>query len=393
MSSQDYSPLGSEPQAEPFPPPLHRRNRAPVLPVALVVLIGVALVLLVPYLARQIAYSITRGEQQARADVALAELEKFPKDANRFPLVANIIEPSVVGIETTTLASARLADVFLAPELRAVSQGSGVIVDAAGYIVTNAHVVDGATPGGVTVKLSDGRTLRHVPVIGVDAPTDLAVLKIDAGGLSTARLGDSDQLQVGDQVLAVGNPYGLARTVTAGIVSAKNRRLGIENVGYEDFLQTDAAVNPGNSGGPLVNMDAEVVGINSAIIGRTYQGISFAIPSNLVKKVYELLKTTGIARGWIGVAVQDLNQRLAEKFGLSSTRGALVANVQADSPAAEAGIQPGDVIVRWDDHTIDSSNDLRIAVAKTKPGTKAAVVLYREGKKRELTVTVASRAN
>jgi serine protease Do len=227
--------------------------------------------------------------------------------------------------------------------------------------------------------------------VGVDPATDLAVLKIDAGSLTAARLGDSDELQVGDPVLAVGSPYGLQETVTAGIISAKNRKVGIENVGYEDFLQTDAAVNPGNSGGPLVDMNAEVVGINTAIVGRAYRGIGFSIPSNLAKKVYELLRTTGISRGWLGVASQNLTNSLAEKLGLTSTEGALVTQVLPDSPAQKAGIRPGDVIVEWNKQPVTNSNDLRIEVAKTKPGSEASMSFYRQGKLRKATISVAER--
>jgi serine protease Do len=300
----------------------------------------------------------------------------------------------VVGIQTTIHVSSPVGqDWLLEPEVRAMAQGSGVIVDASGYILTNAHVISQAAQGGVTVQLSDGRAVEHATIVGADPATDLAVLKIDVGNLSAAKWGDSNALQVGDPVLAVGTPYGLTETVTAGIVSAKNRKVEIGHVNYEDFLQTDAAVNPGNSGGPLVNMNGHVVGTNTAIVGHAYQGISFAIPSDLVQKVYELLKTTGISRGWIGVGVQDLTKSLAEKFGLKDTRGALVAQVASGSPAEESGLKPGDVIVEWDKHPVRNSNDLRIEVARTKPGTKAQVVFYRDDKNQEATVTVAKRPN
>ena len=254
------------------------------------------LLLVAPYAARQIAFAMAQGRELARAQVAKTELAKLPAGANRYALVAKIIEPSVVGIQTTIHVASPFGEGgFFQPEMEGMAQGSGVIVDAAGYILTNAHVISQAAEGGVTVELSDGRTIEHATIVGVDPATDLAVLKIDAGHLVAANWGDSDSLEVGDPVLAVGSPYGLAETVTAGIVSAKNRKVGIEHVRYEDFLQTDAAVNPGNSGGPLVNMDAQVVGINTAILGHAYQGISFAIPSNLAKKVYELLRTSGIS--------------------------------------------------------------------------------------------------
>jgi serine protease Do len=361
----------------------------------LLFLLAVLVVLLsARYVAQEIAYAIARGQELARAEVARQELANLPADGNRYPLVAKIVQPSVVGIQITAPVVSPFGDVEgIEPGIRSVAQGSGVIVDPSGYIITNAHVIRMARAGGVTVQLSDGRTVRNAAIVGADPATDLAVLKINVGALTAARWGDSDALQVGDSVLAVGSPFGLAETVTAGIISAKDRKVSIERVRFQDFLQTDAAVNPGNSGGPLVNMNGEVVGINTAIFGQTYQGIGFAIPSNLVSRAYELLKTSGISRGWIGVSVQDLTRPLAEKFDLKDARGALVASVAPDSPAEQAGIQPGDVIVRWDNLSIANSNDLRIAVARTKPGTKATVVLHRNGKPQELAVTTAERPN
>jgi serine protease Do len=376
---------------EPSPPPYHVRHYILTLLVLLAVLI---VLLFIPYVTQQIAYSITRGRELARAEVAGKELRHLPAKANRYALVAKIIEPSVVGIQTTIQVSSPFFDADgFEQGIRATTQGSGVIVDPSGYILTNAHVISQAPDGMATVQLSDGQIFSDAAIIGVDPATDLAILKIDASGLTAAHWGDSDALQVGDPVLAVGSPYGLTETVTAGIISAKNRKVGIENVRYEDFLQTDAAVNPGNSGGPLVNMNAEVVGINTAIVGHTNQGIGFSIPSNLARKVYDLLRTTGIPRGWIGVDVQDLTPALADRFHLKKSQGALVARVRDHSPADQAGIAPGDVIVRWDRNQIDNSNDLRIAIAKSKPGAQATAVLYRDGRKQEVPVTVAERPN
>jgi serine protease Do len=360
----------------------------------LILFVVVLLLLLAPYIAQQVAFSIARGRELARAEVAQKVLQGLPPAANRYASVAKIVEPSVVGIQTTVQVASPFGDGDLfGPEIRATAQGSGVIVDAAGYILTNAHVVSQAAEGGLTVQLSDGRSIQHVVLVGLDPATDLAVLKIDAGKLSAARWGDSNALQVGDPVLAVGSPYGLTETVTAGIISAKNRKVGIENVQYEDFLQTDAAINPGNSGGPLVNMDAQLVGINTAIVGHAYQGIGFAIPSAIARRVYDLLRTSGISRGWIGVGVQDLTKSLADKFKLKETRGALVAQIVSGSPAEEAGLRPGDVIVAWKKQPITNSIDLRIAVARTQPGDRANVVVYRNGKRTELTVATAERPN
>ena len=193
-------------------------------------------------------------------------------------------------------------------------------------------------------------------------------------------------------MLAIGNPFGLARTVTAGIISAKGRHAVIEDLSYQDFLQTDAAVNPGNSGGPLVNMQGHVVGINTAIVGPTYQGIGFAIPSAFAQEVYQTLKSSGkMSRGWLGVATQALTRALAKQFGLPDSNGALVASVVAGSPAAAAGIEPGDVIVRWNDHATNDPMELGLAVAATKPDSTATVELIREGKKNSIKVEVRER--
>jgi len=276
-------------------------------------------------------------------------------------------------------------------QYRAEGQGSGVVIDESGYVLTNNHVVAGAER--VDVKLSDGQLMRDVKVVGTDPLTDIAVLKVDAGGLTAAQWGDSDELSVGDPVLAIGSPFGLDQTVTAGIVSAKGRRGVVEDLSYQDFLQTDAALNPGNSGGPLVDMSGKVVGINTAIFGQRYQGISFAIPSQIARNVYEQLLAKGaVSRGWLGVAMQELDEKLARQLGLESTEGALVAGVVPGSPAEKAGIEPGDVIVRWNDEEITCRGDLGLAVGGTRPGSQAKVVLMREGRELEATVTVGDRA-
>jgi len=252
-------------------------------------------------------------------------------------------------------------------------------------------VVDQASR--VDVELSDGRTVENVRVVGADPYTDLALLKIDAGPLVAAAWGDSDQLEVGDEVLAVGNPFGLARTVTAGIISAKDRSTETR-AGFHEFLQTDAAVNPGNSGGPLLNLKGEVVGINTAIVGDTYRGVSFAIPSRLAREVYEKLVAAGkIPRGWLGVemAMHDLTEDEARDLGLDEVRGVVVHRVVADSPAEQAGIQAQDVIVEWNGLEISSPVDLSRAVARTNVGSEAAVVLIRRGRQRELIVEVGER--
>ena len=389
-------------QLDPTPPhrPASLGSAAPQpasrLPWLLFLLLLAIAVLVLPYVAEQIQFAITRGRARAEAEIARVQLAEFPEHVSRYRIVAKAIEPSVVGIETSRpIGPARedelsrlFGDRF--PRYRAEGKGSGVIVDEQGYIITNFHVIDKASD--VTVKLSDGRTVRNVKVVGVDPLSDIAVLKVQTHGLVAAPWGDSERLEVGDPVLAVGSPFGLAQTVTAGIVSAKGRRGVVQDINYEDFLQTDAAVNPGNSGGPLVNLKGEVVGINTAIYGPAYLGISFAIPSQIARDVYQKLRDTGtVARGWLGVALQSLDDDLAERFALEGTSGALVTAILPNSPAAEAGIRMGDVIVAWNGSPVADPAALSFAVAGTRIGSKATVALIRDGKRVELTLTVAER--
>jgi serine protease Do len=264
--------------------------------------------------------------------------------------------------------------------------GSGFIVSADGYILTNAHVVDGASE--VDVKLADKREFR-AKVIGADKKTDVAVVKVEAKGLPTVRIGDTSKLRVGQWVAAIGAPFGLDKTVTAGIVSAKSRAL--PNEGLVPFIQTDVAVNPGNSGGPLFNLSGEVVGINSQIYSQTggYMGLSFAIPIEVAMQVKDQLVQYGkVERGRIGVVVQPVNQGLAESFGLGKAEGALVANVEPNGPAAKAGLKSGDVILSWNGKAIESSTDLPLMVASTKPGAQADITVWREGAKRDMKIGV-----
>jgi serine protease Do len=266
--------------------------------------------------------------------------------------------------------------------------GSGFIVTADGVILTNTHVVDDAKE--VTVRLTDNREFR-AKVIGKDEASDVAVLRIDAKDLPTVKLGDSANVKVGEWVVAIGSPYGFDSSVTAGIVSAKARSLG--NDSYVPFLQTDAAVNPGNSGGPLFNLKGEVIGINSQIYSRNggFQGLSFAIPINVAARVEtELLQTGHVTRGRLGVTIQDVTQSLAESFGLKRPEGALVSYVDPDSPAAKAGIKEGDVITKLDGQEVVHSKDLPVRIAETKPGAKVAIEVWRKGEQRELTATIGS---
>ena len=262
--------------------------------------------------------------------------------------------------------------------------GSGFIVSADGFIMTNAHVVDDADE--VIVTLTDRRELK-ARIIGADRRTDVAVVKVDATGLPFVKIGDVNQLKVGEWVMAIGSPFGLDNTVTAGIVSAKQRDTG----DYLPFIQTDVAINPGNSGGPLLNLRGEVVGINSQIYSRSggYQGVSFAIPIDVAMNVGEQLQATGhVSRGKLGVGVQGVDQALAESFGLDKPRGALVSNVERGGPADEAGLKEGDVILAFDGQPVDSAGQLPAAVAAAKPGRKVELQVWREGASRNIDVTL-----
>jgi serine protease Do len=264
--------------------------------------------------------------------------------------------------------------------------GTGFIIDREGYILTNDHVVDGADK--ITVTLSDKKEYT-AKVIGLDSKTDLALIKIDgAKDLVPLPLGDSDKMEVGDWVVAIGNPFGLENTVTAGIISAKYRRIGTAN--YENYIQTDAAINQGNSGGPLMNTAGEVIGINSAIYSQTggSVGIGFAIPINMAKDLLPQLKKGKIVRGWLGVMIQAITTDLQNKLGLKDTKGALVGNVTEGGPAEKSGIETGDVIVSFDGKEIIDMNELPLLVASTPVGKNAKVEIIRKGDKKTLDIKV-----
>lgn len=267
------------------------------------------------------------------------------------------------------------------------SLGSGFIVSPDGYVLTNAHVVDGADE--IVVKLTDKREFR-ARLIGTDPRTDVALLKIDATGLPKVSFGDPGKLRVGDWVVAIGAPFGFENSVTAGIVSAKGRSLPQEN--FVPFIQTDVAINPGNSGGPLFNMKGEVVGINSQIYSRTggFMGLSFAIPIDVAMDVQSQLRASGrVQRGRIGVVIQEVSRELADSFNLGKPVGALVSSVEKGSPADKAGIEQGDIVLRFDNRTVGVSGDLPRLVGSTRPGSKAPVQVWRKGTVRDLVVMVA----
>lgn len=270
-------------------------------------------------------------------------------------------------------------------ELQPRGVGSGFILSADGYVMTNAHVVDGADE--VLVTLTDKREFK-AKIVGADKRTDVAVVKIDATGLPAVRVGDVNRLKAGEWVMAIGSPFGLENTVTAGIVSAKQRDTG----DYLPFIQTDVAINPGNSGGPLINMRGEVVGINSQIYSRSggFMGISFAIPIDEAIRVSEQLRATGrVTRGRIGVQIESVSKDVAESIGLGKAQGALVRGVESGSPAEKAGVEAGDIIIRYDGKAVEKVADLPRLVGNTKPGTKTSITVFRRGAQRDLAITIA----
>jgi serine protease Do len=333
--------------------------------------------------------------QSAAPPAALA-----PITTGTFAKVAEAIKPAVINVKAETRAVARnrsdesSADDFFrrfygdlpdrAPQR---SLGSGVIIDPSGIALTNAHVVAKATQ--IEVITPDGGK-HKATVIGLDTKTDLAVLRIGDGKekFPFARLGDSDRMQVGDWVIAVGSPFGLDATVTSGIVSAKARRIGVGPL--DDFLQTDAAINPGNSGGPLVNMQGEVIGINTAIVAGG-NGVGFAVPSNLARDVYSQIVATGkVSRGWLGVSIQPLTPELAKSFGAKDGKGVLVADVVPASPAAKAGVHAGDIVLQLDGKPLDDPAALSRAIALTRPGHAAKLTILRDRSEQTLAVTVGA---
>jgi serine protease Do len=361
----------------------------------------------------QIAYAVSSGQNQALRE-HIRDLSRQDRTSELFRAVSKAMKPSVVVVHVRKKVSigtrpgmedffdrfgGRIPG-FPGPGMPAPGDndrqprqyvqrglGSGVIVDAdKGYILTNWHVV--ADADDVELKLHDGRSL-DAEWVRTDRQTDLAIVKVEAERLIAAPLGDSETVEVGDRVLAIGSPEGLAQTVTAGIISAKGRTTG--RAGYENFLQTDAAINHGNSGGPLVNMRGEVIGINTAIISRSgvNEGIGLAIPSNMARTIMDQLIERGhVVRGYLGVQIQEVNDELAESFDLPDMDGALVSDVFPHTPAEKAGLQAGDFIVAVDGKKVRNVNELRNRVAVIEPGTKVDMDIYREGTKKTLPVTI-----
>jgi serine protease Do len=350
---------------------------------------------LVPYIAEQTQYAVTRGRQRAEYDFAQKHLGETPLAdlSQAYQMLSQVVGPSVVHINT----QGGSADLFpraasvRPPRIPAEGQGSGFIADGSGYIVTNHHVVRDAR--GITVSLADGRRIPAT-LVGADPETDLAVLKIKADKLTPAAWGDSDAMSVGALVWAVGSPFGLERSITSGILSAKHRA-GMAGSLHQDFLQSDAAVNPGNSGGPLVDSGGRVIGVNTAIVGEAYQGISFSIPSNVAREVFERIKAEGLVRrGWLGVQLADMTEEEAKELGLAEVKGVYIAGLfqQAEgSPAQRAGLMAGDVILTWNGEFVVRPADLSRLVAKTAIGSTAKVIVFRDEQELTLEVVVGER--
>jgi len=327
--------------------------------------------------------------------------------ANGFASVLKPALPAVVNIHTSKIVKPRSNEVMpffndpffrqffgdqfgnIKPQpQRETSLGSGVIITSDGTILTNNHVVDGASD--IKVDLADKRDFT-AKLVGTDPQTDIAVLKINASGLPTLPIGDSSKLQVGDVVLAIGDPFGIGETATMGIVSATGRGgLGIEN--YEDFIQTDAAINPGNSGGAMIDLHGNLVGVNTAILSGGSggnQGIGFAIPINLARNVMNQIVEHGkVVRGYIGVGIEDVTPELAQQFGLKENTGVLISSVQPNTPGARAGLKRGDIILKVNGEPVSSRNDLRLRISQTAPGTPVDLTIWRDGSSRNVKVTL-----
>ena len=363
-----------------------------------------------PLIALFISFYLMVSAVSLQAAVSEKDIEILNRSAQAFSNVVKEVKPAVVHISVESTASTANTEFeqffnhpfferFFGPEFQPPDRrrrqqygaGSGFVISTEGHILTNNHVVENAE--NITVTLSDNQKV-DAELIGTDPQSDVALIKIDVDkDLPTIPLGDSDALEVGEWVIAIGNPFGLSQTVTVGVVSAKGRsRVGINE--YENFIQTDAAINPGNSGGPLLNIYGEVVGINSALYSRTggYMGIGFAIPINMVKSIEDQLQKHGkVTRGWLGVAIQDVDENLAESFGLEKAEGILISETQPDSPADKAGIQQGDVLLSLEGVKLKDVADLRNKIALIIPGTEVTINLIRGGNPLDVTVQIGEQ--
>ena len=381
---------------EPWQP--RSRGGAGLTAILVAMLLLLLTAFLTPLLIERWSYSVRSGQLRAEYELASTSIEQLNLTdfSQACQLLHQRVGPSVVNINSTRATSGLVSDqgerdINPWPEPLVEGQGSGVILDEEGHILTNYHVVRDAA---VEVTLADGRVLTAT-LIGADLPTDLAVLKIEADNLSPAEWGDSEGLRPGSLVWALGSPFGLEQTITFGILSAKNRGW-FAGKPYQDFLQSDVAINPGNSGGPLVDVQGRVVGINTAIVGDAYQGVSFAIPSSVARRVYEELLAGGqVSRGWLGVQLAEISREQATDIGLDAPRGALVADVvRGDldpSPAEAAGVLQGDVILQWNGSDVASTTALMNKVALTQVDSTVEMVVLREGEELPLEVVVGRR--
>jgi len=360
-----------------------------------------------------ISFLMVANVAVVQASASKKDIEILDRSAKAFSSVVKSVKPAVVhiSVESTVNSGQNMEQFFNHPfferffgpdfqppdsqprKRHQYGAGSGFIISKEGHILTNNHVVENAEK--ITVTLSDNQKVE-AELVGTDPQSDVALIKIDVTDsrtLPTIPLGDSEALEVGEWVIAIGNPFGLNQTVTVGIVSAKGRsRVGINE--YENFIQTDAAINPGNSGGPLLNIHGEVVGINSALYSRTggYMGIGFAIPINMVKSIEDQLQKHGkVTRGWLGVAIQDVDENLAESFGLEKAEGILVSETQPESPADKAGIKQGDVLMSLNNTSLKDVSDLRNRIAMIIPGTDVTLSLIRDGKPLDLNVKIGEQ--
>jgi serine protease Do len=369
------------------------------------IVVGIS-VLLIGFLLGGLSFYLLgkiTGQQRGYVPFSPHVPRQIAESSKAFSEIASSLSPSVVNISTTKVMKRELAPLlddpfseFFSPfrdfkmpkKWKEQSLGSGVIVSPDGYIITNNHVIEQADE--IRVTLFDKRSFK-AKVIGADNKTDVAVVKIDADSLYAVQWGDSDKLQVGEFVLAIGNPYGLSHTITMGIISAVGRaNVGIAD--YEDFIQTDAAINPGNSGGPLVNTKGEVIGINTAIFSKSggYQGIGFAVPSNMARLVMnQLIQKGKVTRGWLGVTIQEITPELSQKFGLKTAKGALIGDVAKGSPAEKSGLRRGDIILEFNGKKVDDVGNLRNMVAQSKVGAQIPLTILRSGKEYSINVTTS----
>lgn len=369
------------------------------------ILIGISILLMGFLLGGLAFYFIGKmtGQQGYLPYPAPNVPRQIMETSRAFSEIVSTVSPAVVNISTTKVFKRDTEPLFEDPlfdffkpfhdfrmpkKWKEQSLGSGVIVSSDGYIITNNHVVEKSDE--IKVTLLDKRMFKG-KIVGADPKTDIAIVKIDATTLPTIPWGNSENLQVGEFVLAIGNPYGLSHTVTMGIISAVGRaNVGIAD--YEDFIQTDAAINPGNSGGPLVNIKGELIGINTAIFSRTggYQGIGFAVPTNMVRPLMsQLIQKGKIIRGWLGVTIQEMTPEISQKFGLEKSKGALVSDVAKGSPAEKAGILRGDIILEFNGREVKDVSSLRNMVAQSKVGSDVSIKVLRSGKEYNAKLVIA----